>query len=90
MASQPNRRMEDELGSTIRRCVREEIRYSRGGTQSLIDRTRHLIQEASISVAREIETNLSVARVNSSLPNGGKQKEPGHPFRPSAFGSSKR
>ena len=90
MASQPNRRSEDELESTIRRCVREEMRSFRGGTQSLMDRTRHLIQEASTSVAREIETNLNVAGVNSSLPNGGKRKVPGHPFRPSAFGSSKR
>ena len=48
----------------------------RGGTQSLMDRTRNLIQEASTSVAREIETNMNVARV----PNGGKQKAPGHPF----------
>ena len=55
-----------------------------------MDRTRHLIQEASTSVAREIESNLNVAGVNSSLPNGGKRKVPGHPFRPSAFGSSKR
>ena len=90
MASQPNRRSEDELESTIRRCVREEMRSFRGGTQSLMDRTRHLIQEASTSVAREIETNLNVAGVKSSLPNGGKRKVPGHPFRPSAFGSSKR
>ena len=37
-------------------------------------------------MAREIETNMNVARV----PNGGKRKVPGHPFRPSVFGSSKR
>lgn len=86
MAAQPNGRSEDELESTIRRCVREEMRSFRGGTQSLMDRTRHLIQEASTSVAREIETNMNVARV----PNGGKRKVPGHPFRPSVFGSKKR
>ena len=51
-----------------------------------MDHTRQLIQEASTSVAREIETNMNVARV----PNGGKRKVPGHPFRPSVFGSSKR
>lgn len=77
------------MESTIRRCVREEMRSFRGGTQSLMDRTRHLIQEASTSVAREIETNMNVAGVNS-VPNGGKRKVPGHPFRPSVFGSSKR
>lgn len=87
--SQPNGRAEDELESTIRCCVREEMRSFRGGTQSLMDRTRHLIQEASTSVAREIETNMNVAGVNS-VPNGGKRKVPGHPFRPSVFGSSKR
>ena len=89
MASHANGRPEDELESTIRRCVREEMRSFRGGTQSLMDRTRHLIQEASTSVAREIETNMNVAGVNS-VPNGGKRKVPGHPFRPSVFGSSKR
>ena len=62
------------MESTIRRCVREEMRSFRGGTQSLMDRTRHLIQEGSTSVAREIETNLNVTRVNSSLLNGGKRK----------------
>ena len=86
MVSQPNGRSEDEMESTIRRCVRKEMRSFRGGTQSLMDRTRHLIQEASTSVAHEIETNMNVARV----PNGGKRKVPGHPFRPSVFGSSKR
>ena len=86
MAAQPNGRSEDELESTIRRCVREEMRSFRGGTQSLMDRTRHLIQEASTSMAREIETNMNVAPV----PNGGKRKVPDHPFRPSVFGSSKR
>ena len=86
MASQPNGRSGDELESTIRRCVRKEMRSFRGGTQSLMDRTRHLIQEASTSVAHEIETNMNVARV----PYGGKRKVPGHPFRPSVFGSSKR
>ena len=63
MASQPNGSSEDELDSTIRRCVRKEMRSFRGGTQSLMDRTRHLIQEASTSVAHEIETNMNVARV---------------------------
>ncbi|XP_068734773.1 uncharacterized protein [Montipora capricornis] len=89
MASPPNGRPDDELESTIRRCVREEMRSLRGGAQSLMDRTRHLIQEASTSVAREIETNMNVAGVNS-VPNGGKRKLPGHPFRPSVFGSRKR
>ena len=73
MASQPNGRSEDELESTIRRCVRKEMRSFRGGTQSRMDRTRHLIQEASTSVAHEIETNMNVTRV----PNGGKRKVPG-------------
>ena len=86
MAAQPNGRSEDELVSTIRRSVREEMRSFRGRTQGLMDRTRHLIQEASTSVAREIETNINVARV----PNGGQRKVPGHPFRPPVFGSSKR
>ena len=89
MASQPNGRPDDELESTIRRCVREEMRSFRGGAQSRMDWRRHLIQEATTSVAREIETNMNVAGVNS-VPNGGKRKLPGHPFRPSVFGSSKR
>ena len=49
----------DDLESTIRRCVREEIGTFGGGAQSLLNRTRHLILEASTSVAREIETNVS-------------------------------
>ena len=89
MVSQPNGRTDDELESTIRRCVREEMRSFRGRAQSRMDWTRHLIQEATTSAAREIETNINVAGVNS-VPNGGKQKLPGHPFRPSAFGSRKR
>ena len=89
MASQPNGRRDVELESTIRRCVREEMRSFRGGAQSRMDWTRHLIQEASTSVAREIQTNMNVAGVNS-VPDGGKRKLPGHPFRPSVFGSSKR
>lgn len=88
MASQPNGCSDDELESTTRRCVCEEMRSFIGGAQSLMDRTQHLIQEASTSVAREIETNMNVAGVNSVL-NGGKRKLPGHPFRPSVFGSSK-
>ena len=88
MASQPNGRPDDDLESTIRRYVRKEMRSFRGGAQSLMDCTQHPIQEASTSVAREIETNMNVAVVNSVL-NGGKQKLPGHPFRPSVFGPSK-
>ena len=89
MASQPNGRPDDELESTIRRCVREEMRSFRGGEQSCMDWTQHLIQEATTVAARKIETNMNVAGVNS-VPNGGKRKLPAHPFRPSVFGSSKR
>jgi len=69
----------DDLESTIRRCVREEIGTFGGGAQSLLNRTRHLILEASTSVAREIETNVSTPGVNKL--SGGKRKVPGHPFR---------
>ena len=78
----------DELESTIRRCVREEMRTFGGGAQSLLNRTRHLIQEASTSVAREIETNVSTPGVNK--PSGGKRKVPGHPFRPLSVSSKRR
>ena len=54
-----------------------------------MNRTRHLIQEASTSVAHEIETNMNVAGGNSVPNYGGKRKVPGHPFRP-VSGSSKQ
>ena len=69
MASQPNGRPDDELESTIRRCVREEMRSFRGCAQSCMDWTQHLIQEATTVAARKIETNMNVAGVNR-VPNG--------------------
>ena len=78
----------DDLESTIRRCVREEMLTFGGGAQSLLNGTRHLIQEASTSVAREIETNVSTPGVNK--PCGGKRKVPGHPFRPLSVSSKGR
>ena len=63
-----------DLGNTIRRCVRDEMRTFSGGAQSRLNRARHLIQEASTSVAREIETSMSTAGPVNKLPNGGKRK----------------
>ena len=82
MASGQNGQSNDDLESTIRRYVREEMRSFRYGAQSLMNRTRHLIQEASTSVAHEIETNMNVAGGNSVPNYSGKRKVPGHPFRP--------
>ena len=80
----------EDLGNTIRRCVRDEMRTFSGGAQSRLNRARHLIQEASTSVAREIETSMSTAGPVNKLPNSGKRKVPGHPFRPLSVSSKRR
>ena len=80
----------EDLENTIRRCVRDEMRTFSGGAQSRLNRTRHLIQVASTSVAREIETSMSTAGPVNKLPNGGKRKVPGHPFRPLSVSSRRR
>ena len=45
----------NDLESIIGRCVREEMRtFDFSGAQSLLNRTRHLIQEASMSVVKNM------------------------------------
>lgn len=82
----------DDLESTIRHCVKEEMQtFGGSGAQSLLNQTQHFIQEASTSPAYEGETDVNTSgfsAINKS--SCGKGKVPGHPFQSVSVSSKRR
>ena len=77
------------LRAEIRACIREELAVSASPQQSLIQRTRSLIQQSALSASRDIAINSgSISSNNNSSNNrASKRPSPGHSLR---FGFRKK
>ena len=78
------------LRAEIRACIREELAVSASPQQSLIQRTRSLIQQSALSASRDIAINSgSISSNNNSSSNNqaSKRPSPGHSLR---FGFRKK